>query len=66
MSLEEARNKLLIINRELFNHGGLSQGSSIRISKKLLKVINEIETEIDSAENQRSVREGDEDLQMVY
>jgi hypothetical protein len=66
MSLEEARKRLLIINRELFNHGGLSQGSRIRISKKLLKVINEIETEIDRAENQRSVREGDEDFQMVY
>jgi predicted lysophospholipase L1 biosynthesis ABC-type transport system permease subunit len=66
MSLEEARKGLLIINRELFNHGGLSQGSSIRISKKLLKVIDEIENEIDRAENQRSVREGDEDLQMVY
>jgi hypothetical protein len=66
MSLEEARNKLQLINRELFNHGGLSQGSSIRITKKLLKVIDEIESEIDRLENQRSVREGDEDLQMVY
>ena len=66
MSLEEARNKLQLINRELFNHAGLSQGSSIRITKKLLKVIDEIESEIDRVENQRSVREGDEDLQMVY
>ncbi len=66
MSLEEARNRLLIINRELFHHGGLTQGSSIRITKKLLKVIEEIENEIARAENQKSIREGDEDLQMVY
>lgn len=66
MSLEEARNRLLIINRELFYHGGLSQGSSIRITKKLLKVIDEVENEIARAKNERSVREGDEDLQMVY
>jgi len=66
MSLEEARNRLLIINRELFYHGGLTQGSSIRITKKLLKVIEEIENEIARAENERSIREGDEDLQMVY
>ena len=66
MSLEEARNRLLIINRELFYHGGLTQGSSIRITKKLLKVIEEIENEIARAENQKSIREGDEDLQMVY
>lgn len=66
MSLEEARNRLQLINRELFNHGGLSQGSSIRITKKLLKVIDEIESEIDRAKNKRAVREGDEDLQMVY
>ena len=66
MSLEEARNKLLLINRELFHHGGLTQGSSIRITKKLLKVIEEIESEIAKAENERAIREGDEDLQMVY
>ena len=66
MSLEEARNRLLIINRELFYHGGLTQGSSIRITKKLLKVIEEIENEIARAENQKSIREGDEDLQVVY
>ena len=66
MSLEEARNRLLIINRELFYHGGLTQGSSIRITKKLLKVIEEIENEIARAENERSIPEGGEDLQMVY
>lgn len=66
MSLEEAKNRLLIINRELFYHGDLSQGSSIRITKKLLKVIEEIETEITRAQNERSIREGDEDIQMVY
>ena len=66
MSLEEAKNKLLIINRELFYHGGLTQGSSIRITKKLLKVIDEIENEIVRAKNERPVREGDEHIQMVY
>lgn len=66
MSLEEAKNRLLIVNAELFHHGALTQGSSIRITKKLLKVIEEIENEIDRAENERSIREGDEDLQMVY
>jgi len=66
MSLEEARNRLLIINRELFYHGDLTQGSSIRITKKLLKVIEEIETEITRAQNERTIREGDEDFQVVY
>lgn len=66
MSLEQAKNRLLIINRELFYHGDLSQGSSIRITKKLLKVIEEIETEITRAQNERSIPEGDEDIQMVY
>ena len=66
MSLEEAKNRLLIINRELFYHGDLTQGSSIRITKKLLKVIEEIETEITRAKNERPIREGDEDIQVVY
>ena len=66
MSLEEAKNRLLIINRELFYHGDLTQGSSIRITKKLLKVIEEIETEITRAQNERPIREGDEDIQVVY
>lgn len=66
MSLEEAKNRLLIINRELFYHGDLTQGSSIRITKKLLKVIEEIETEITRAQNERTIREGDEDFQVVY
>ena len=66
MSLEEARKRLVLIQYELFNHGDLTQGSSIRITKKLLKVIEELEEEIARAENQRRVREADEDFQMVY
>jgi len=66
MSLEEARQRLVLVQYELFHHGDLSQGSSIRITKKLLKVIEELEEEIARTENQRSVREGDEDFQMVY
>jgi len=66
MSLEEARQRLVLVQYELFHHGDLSQGSSIRITKKLLKVIEELEEEIARTENERSVREGDEDFQMVY
>jgi len=66
MSLEEARKRLVLIQYELFHHGDLTQGSSIRITRKLLKVIEELEEEIARAENERSVREGDEDFQMVY
>jgi len=66
MSLEEARKKLTSVQYELFNHGDLTQGSSIRITRKLLKVIEEIESEIVKSKNKRSVREGDEDIQVVY
>ena len=66
MSLEEARQKLVLVQYELFHHGDLSQGSSIRITKKLLKVIEELEEEIARTENERAIREGDEDFQMVY
>jgi len=66
MSLEEARKRLVLIQYELFHHGDLTQGSSIRITRKLLKVIEELEEEIARAENEKTVREGDEDFQMVY
>lgn len=66
MSLEEARKRLVLIQYELFHHGDLTQGSSIRITRKLLKVIEELEEEITRAENEKTVREGDEDFQMVY
>lgn len=66
MSLEEARKKLVLVQYELFHHGDLSQGSSIRITKKLLKVIEELEEEIARNQNEKAIREGDEDFQMVY
>ena len=66
MSLEEARQKLVLVQYELFHHGDLSQGSSIRITKKLLKVIEELEEEIARNQNKKAIREGDEDFQMVY
>lgn len=66
MSLEEARKKLVLVQYELFHHGDLTQGSSIRITKKLLKVIEELEEEIARNQNEKAIREGDEDFQMVY
>ncbi len=66
MSLEEARQKLVLVQYELFHHGDLSQGSSIRITKKLLKVIEELEEEIARNQNEKTIREGDGDFQMVY
>lgn len=66
MSLEEARQKLVLVQYELFHHGDLSQGSSIRITKKLLKVIEELEEEIARTKNERTIPEGDGDFQVVY
>ena len=66
MSLEEARKKLVLVQYELFHHGDLTQGSSIRITKKLLKVIEELEEEIAKNQDKKAIREGDEDFQMVY
>lgn len=66
MSLEEARKKLVLVQYELFHHGDLTQGSSIRITKKLLKVIEELEDEIARNQDKKAIREGDEDFQMVY
>ena len=66
MSLEEARQKLVLVQYELFHHGDLTQGSSIRITKKLLKVIEELEEEIARNQDKKAIREGDEDFQMVY
>ena len=66
MSLEEARKKLVLVQYELFHHGDLTQGSSIRITKKLLKVIEELEEEIARNQNQKSTQERDGDFQMVY
>lgn len=66
MSLEEARKKLVLVQYELFHHGDLTQGSSIRITKKLLKVIEELEEEIARNQDKKAIREGDEDFQMVY
>ena len=66
MSLEEARERLVLIQYELFHHGDLTQGSSIRITKKLLKVIEELEEEIARNQNQKSTQERDGDFQVVY
>jgi len=66
MSLEEARKKLVLVQYELFHHGDLTQGSSIRITKKLLKVIEELEEEIARNKNEKATPERDGDFQMVY
>lgn len=66
MSLEEARQKLVLVQYELFHHGDLTQGSSIRITKKLLKVIEELEEEIARNKISKSTPERDGDFQMVY
>lgn len=66
MSLEEARKKLVLLQYELFYHADLTPGSSVRISKKLLKAIEELEKEIAKPKNKRAVPEGDDDLQVVY
>jgi len=71
MSLEDIKKELDNIECKIFRNQDLSTNELIKICLPLSKSINQLEKKIKSkekskSENQKTIREGDDDFQMVY